>query len=172
MVFSLFVVLLVLLFVAHKMFNRPHSVFKQSLLDEFLPYSLVNEHHPDFYNLELPLKLDPKLEAVSVVYWAADGANNAQIACERVAYNEFQNSGVAKVDNHMAILRLAYPQAYYLSSDKNRVVLAPHVHYRILSQDGKLSKTYKLTLDSPEQIRQKFRTDKWSYLPPTGETCT
>jgi hypothetical protein len=148
---------------------------------KYLPYSIVEPHHPDFYNVELPLDVSD-LEAKYVVYWAADGTNNStRILPVELAYNEFANSGVALVDNKIAVLRFAYPQAYCVSNfarakcsggtESNTETLNPHVHYRIMSRDGTLSETRRIDLGRNLKEFQQLFAQEWSSLPPTNTVC-
>jgi hypothetical protein len=134
------------------------------VIDTTFPYANVSPHHPDFYDLEIPLKVPHDVKYV--VYWAADGpARNSLTFDEKLAYNRFSNSGVAAIDNGTAVLRVATPQSYCDSyGEKNK---PPHVNYRFLTIDGRMTPTQILVIPSDREhlkAQQLFHSSKYAYL--------
>ena len=110
--------------------------------DTVIPPSLLNDvaTHPNA-NLEIEIEVDEK-NAVSVIYWAADeltaGEKDGQ-KYVRDAYGVFDNSGVAKITNKIAILNIACPQEYWVRKFGIKMTLPKHVHYRVVYSDGWVS---------------------------------
>ena len=166
LIYKMIQLLLVFLLVAllTPLIHDPPAKRLKSEDNEF-PSVLVSPHHPDFFNLEIPLRVP--IDTKFVVYWAADGpARNATIMPVNVAYNRHDNSGVACVDNGIAVLRLASPQPYTLPCG---TVIEPHLQYRLLNVRGGMSQTYQLFLPSDKEHimqRQLFHSSDYAYLPP------
>ena len=79
----------------------------------------------------------------NIIYWAADNIetvsqeNNIQDPW-KIAYNNYNNSGVVKSDeNGKAILKFRNPIAYTVPY---KGLLKPHVHYRVCGNNGMLSR--------------------------------
>lgn len=77
-----------------------------------------------------------------VVYWAAEPSSknttNGEITWKE-AYKNYANSGVAMSNkNGVAILKFRNPQSYTVPYKKG--ILKPHVHYRVCSKNGMLSR--------------------------------
>jgi hypothetical protein len=91
---------------------------------------------PKDANVSVVIPVDDK-DALGIVYWAADSSVQA-FSNPKDAYqsSNFDNAGVAKVQNGEAILRLRCPGLYKVW---NRT-LDRHVHYRIVSKDGLMSR--------------------------------
>jgi len=136
-------------------------------MNRFFPNALVSPHHPDFFNLEIPLQVPRTTK--SVAYWATDGpSRNATVLPTQMAYNRYDNSGVASVDNGLAIIRLASPQPYLFSDGQ---IVSPHFNYRLLDVNGTISPTYVQFLPSNEahlKQRQLFHSSEYAYLPPVN----
>jgi hypothetical protein len=135
--------------------------------DTMLPYSTLTPRYPDFYNMEIPLTV-PK-STKYVVYWATDGpAWDQRVLSPTMAFNQFDNSGVAEVnpvsdDTDVAVLRVSTPSAM-AECDK---VVAPKVYYRLLDINGTMSPVSSISIPSNAELqvgRQVFHSTDYAYL--------
>ena len=74
---------------------------------------------------------------VNVIFWAAEPSNEI-VRNPWLAYSKNANAGVTRADiNGSAILRVRNPASYQVPSGR---VLKQHIHYRVCSEDGMLSR--------------------------------
>lgn len=79
----------------------------------------------------------------NVIYWAAD-ASDAVAKNPMVAYNSYENAGVARSDGSgNAVLKFRRPGSYDVPY---RGTLSPHVHYRTCSSNGMLGEVKTASL--------------------------
>ena len=86
--------------------------------------------------------------ASKVVYWAAHADKGVVEKDPWVAYGEYENIGIAAVENGKALLKLKCPTAYKVPKHMGlgNKQLPKHLHYRLVYDNGVLSeiKTVKL----------------------------
>jgi len=81
-----------------------------------------------------------------VIYWSAKpDVDNKIVENWKLAYDNYDNSGVVDVVNNKAELLYSTPVRYRVGMF-NRL-LDRHIHYRILYKDGILSKIYTVQLN-------------------------
>ena len=119
-------------------------LFKRDSMLPFLGHTVypcmpLKEKTPLNHNKSVTINVKPNS---NVIYWAAEpvskeNKNNIQDPW-KVAYNNYENSGVVKSDkNGKAILKFRYPRAYTVPY---KGLLKPHVHYRVCGGNGMLSR--------------------------------
>ena len=99
-----------------------------------LPSGALAQKTPQNANEQITLTTLPNAK---VVYWAAEPNPNQgkDVPNWAVAYDEFENSGVAVADDQgHAILRFRGPPQAYRVPLKGR--LEPHVHFRVCDKNG------------------------------------
>jgi hypothetical protein len=113
-----------------------YSIIFDKLLLPFLgttvyPPSLIPfEIYPPNTNHSLNLNFNYP-DGTKVIYWAAD--NNGYYNNPNDAYGDYNNSGVAIVNNGIANLRFKCPSKYKIPIG---TVLNKHIHYRIAFQNN------------------------------------
>jgi len=107
--------------------------------DTVYPCTPLKEKTPLNHNKSVTINVVPNS---NVIYWAAESVlkenkNNKQDPW-KIAYNNYENSGVVKSDkNGNAILKFRNPSAYTVPY---KGLLKPHVHYRVCGNNGMLSR--------------------------------
>ena len=99
-----------------------------------LPSGALAQKTPQNANEQITLTTLPNAK---VVYWAAEPDPNQgkDVPNWSVAYDEYENSGVAVADDQgHAILRFRGPPQAYRVPLKGR--LEPHVHFRVCDKNG------------------------------------
>jgi len=104
------------------------------------PSVLLLSERPDT-NVELEINGEG---AVKVVYWAAQPDKGQVIDDPYTAYGDYENVGIAKVENGRATLKLKCPTAYKVKHSK---VLPKHLHYRLIYDNGVLSEVRTVKLN-------------------------
>jgi len=87
--------------------------------------------------------------AESVIYWAAEPLNNKENEGKKFAYDaydKYNNSGVANVENGKALLKIQCPQTYWVRKFGVKKTLPKHLHYRLVYPKGMLSEVYTLNI--------------------------
>ncbi len=85
-------------------------------------------------------------DGIKVIYWSAKpDVDNKIVENWKLAYDNYDNSGVVDVVNNKAELLYSTPVRYRVGMF-NRL-LDRHIHYRILYKDGVLSKIYTVKLN-------------------------
>jgi|688.fasta_scaffold08070_21 hypothetical protein len=113
-----------------------YSIFTQNLLLPFLgitvyPPSLIPyEMYPPNTNSSINLKFNVP-DGSKIIYWAADNYNNHSdfIYDNPIhAYGNYNNSGIAIVNNGIANIKFICPNKYKIPTG---ITLNKHIHYRI-----------------------------------------
>lgn len=113
-----------------------YGIFAEKLLLPFLnvaayPPSLIPyEMHPPNTNYSIDVNFNAP-DGTKIIYWAADeNKNNRNYIYNnpKDAYGNYNNSGVAIVNNGMAKIRFKCPNRYKVPSG---MTLNKHIHYRI-----------------------------------------
>lgn len=92
---------------------------------------------------KITIKLD---EGKKVIYWSAKADTNKKIVKDwKEAYDKYENSGIVDIINGQAELSYSTPVQYRVGNF-NRL-LPRHLHYRILYEDGVLSKIHTINLN-------------------------
>lgn len=102
-----------------------------------LPCSAIPEKTPPGASKQLRVQVPP---GAKVLYWAAEPGMDdlKQINDWQHAYTQFENAGITTAgEDGIAVLRVRSPQPYTVPY-KGR--LEPHVHFRICSSNGMLSR--------------------------------
>jgi len=94
------------------------------------------------YN-KLIIKIPEGETGTKIVYWAATPNDNVQENPTK-AYSDFNNSGIADIENGVAVIAVKCP-AEYIVPIAGR--LPRHIHFRIVDKDGMLSKIYSYKND-------------------------
>lgn len=84
-------------------------------------------------------------DGTKLAYWAAKTSNVVQ-STPRIAYDDFVNSGVALVKNGQATLTFSCPSKYTVPWGH---ILDRHVHYRLMGDDGMMSRVHTVFVDCP-----------------------
>ena len=104
--------------------------------DTAYPCGSLSVKTPKNANVSIEVKVEPN---VNVIYWAAE-VNEKIYDNPWVAYDEFENAGVARSDEFgRAILRVRSPASYKVGHLVKRT-LKPHVHYRVCKHTGMLGR--------------------------------
>ena len=117
------------------MFNR--DTYLPFLGETVLPCSILPEHTPEQADTSVTVHVPP---GAKVMYWAAEPATEGLKTLKdwRGAYLKYMNAGVVLADGSgQAVLKVRKPQPYSVPW-KGR--LEPHVHFRICSPDGLVSR--------------------------------
>jgi len=113
-----------------------YGIFIEKLLLPFLnvaayPPSLIpNEMHPPNTNHSIDMKFNV-IDGTKIIYWAAnENKNNRNFIYNnpKDAYGNYNNSGIAIVNNGLAKIRFKCPNKYKIPSG---MTLNKHIHYRI-----------------------------------------
>jgi uncharacterized membrane protein YuzA (DUF378 family) len=110
-----------------------------------LPSYVLTEKIPTKYNLEVPVHVKPNS---LVIYWASTeySQKDTKNVNWKLAYDQFQNSGVVRADsNGLALLRLNCPKRYTVGP--MNTLLYKHVHYRVAEDKIWLSKVYTVNVE-------------------------
>ena len=113
-------------------------IYKSGFKETFLPFlgstvypiSLIpSAIHPKKTNFSVEVNLNYP-NGSKVIYWAADGGNeDNKIAKNPMdAYGNYNNSGVAIINNKKTTLHLNCPNKYKIPSGRT---LDKHLHYRV-----------------------------------------
>jgi len=94
------------------------------------------------YN-KLIIKIPEGETGTKIVYWAATPNDNVRENPTK-AYSDFNNSGIADIENGVAVIAVKCP-AEYIVPIAGR--LPRHIHFRIVDKDGMLSKIYSYKND-------------------------
>lgn len=116
-------------------FNR--DTYLPFLGETVMPCAAIPEKTPPGATKQLHVQVPP---GAKVLYWAAEPGMEdlKQIMDWQHAYSKFENSGITTAgEDGIATLRVRSPQSYTVPF-KGR--LEPHVHYRVCSWDGMLSR--------------------------------
>lgn len=120
-------------------------IFMMTDRDTFLPFlgesvfpkSLLEPKKPSGADKEIPVEVKGAPDGTLVVYWAAEpSVAKTPIEDPWKAYQGYGNAGVVMVSQGTAMLSVRAPASYTVPSGK---VLKPHVHYRIVLDNGMLS---------------------------------
>lgn len=100
-----------------------------------LPKSVLkDELEPSDANIDYVLPIDEK-DASSVIYWASKPSKEIK-ENPFVAYGDYSNAGIVKVQNGLAKIKFNCPSQYKVGAG---YLLKQHIHYRILFDNGLLS---------------------------------
>jgi uncharacterized membrane protein YuzA (DUF378 family) len=116
-------------------FNR--DTYLPFLGETVMPCAAIPEKTPPGATRQLRVQVPP---GSKVLYWASEPGMDdlKQILDWKEAYAKFENAGVTTAgEDGIATLRVRSPQAYTVPF-KGR--LEPHVHFRVCSWDGMLSR--------------------------------
>lgn len=81
-----------------------------------------------------------------VVYWASEPSRGESLGDYKVAYNKYDNAGVAIADAQGdAKLKVRKPQAYLVPLKGE---LKPHVHFRVVGENGWAGRVETYWMDS------------------------
>jgi uncharacterized membrane protein YuzA (DUF378 family) len=109
-----------------------------------LPTYILSEKVPSKFNLEVPVRVEPN---ALVVYWAATEYSGAEIQNWKIAYDQFQNSGVVRADDKgLVTLKLNCPRRYKVGLIER--TLYKHVHYRVAKDNVWLSPVYTVNVEN------------------------
>jgi hypothetical protein len=98
----------------------------------------VNKNNDKTISIELK-------EGKKVIYWSAKSDTTNEISKDwKEAYDKYENSGIVNIINGKAELTYSTPVQYRVGNF-NRL-LPRHLHYRILYEDGVLSKIHTINL--------------------------
>jgi hypothetical protein len=114
-----------------------------SFLEEtVMPPSVFNNKINKYNDKKITINLE---EGKKVIYWSAKSDKNNQIMKNwKDAYDTYDNSGIVDIIGGKAELTYSTPVQYRVGNF-NRL-LPRHLHYRILYEDGVLSKIYTINL--------------------------
>lgn len=113
-----------------------------------IPLNIIpKEIIPQGANIDYKLPLKGYPNGTMVFYWGAKSTNNKVVISDPIkAYGDYSNSGVAIVNNEVAVLRFYCPDKYSVTPF-NRV-LNRHLHYRIeCPKSGLMSSVKTLYVD-------------------------
>lgn len=110
------------------------STFKQTFLN-FLgecafPISLIpNVYFPSNTNYSIELELNAP-NGTKIIYWASNNDIDKNKIFDNPfdAYGNYENSGVAVVNNNKVVINIRCPNKYKIP---NGLILNQHIHYRI-----------------------------------------
>lgn len=99
---------------------------------------LTNDKKPLNATVSVEVRVPPNSR---VIYWGSEPSNKVEPV--RVAYGEFENSGITTADTSgKAHLVLRKPSSYNVNKGLFRRKLKPHVHYRYTLDNGMLSEVH------------------------------
>ncbi len=110
-----------------------------------MPCSAIPEHIPENADTEMSVKVEP---GAKVVYWAAEPATEGlkYLNDYKKAYMKYMNMGCVKAnEDGIATLFVRKPQPYrvpFLFKGQ----LEPHIHYRVCSDTGMMSRIYTINV--------------------------
>jgi len=112
------------------------SQFKETFLiflgECAYPISLIpSTINPQKYDFSYELELDYP-NGTKIIYWAANNkSNNSTNTYENpeLAYGNYNNCGVAVINNKKTVLHIACPDKYKVPSGS---IIDKHIHYRIV----------------------------------------
>jgi len=112
--------------------------------DTVYPCGSLVEKIPINANLEVFVHTPPHS---NVIYWAAESSkSNLIIESPLLAYGENTNAGVTKADGKgLTVLKVRIPSGY---KTPNGILLKPHVHYRVCTGHGMLSRVETVFINS------------------------
>lgn len=116
-------------------FNR--DTYLPFLGETVLPCQVISTYIPQGATTEVQVQVTP---GAKVLYWAAEPTNEhlKQLNNWDQAYLKYENAGVTVAnDLGVALLKVRPPQSYKVPFKGS---LAPHIHFRICSGDGMLSR--------------------------------
>jgi uncharacterized membrane protein YuzA (DUF378 family) len=88
-----------------------------------------------YRRIQIPI---PKNESgTKIIYWAAN-PNDSTVNSPMVAYGNYENSGVANINNGIATISLLCPANYKVGFQ----TLPKHIHFRVVNSNGILSRVY------------------------------
>lgn len=93
---------------------------------------LKDEIAPSGANVTHILTFEPEDEGKRVVYWGAKPSNNV-VANPWDAYQDFSNSGVARISDGRAVIKFFCPSKYNVPWG---TTIDRHIHYRICCDQG------------------------------------
>ena len=92
------------------------------------------------------LKLEKGDEGKKVIYWSAKKDTDGKIVKDwKEAYDKYENSGIVDIVDGKADLTYSTPVQYKVGRFDR--LLPRHLHYRILYEDGVLSKIHTINLN-------------------------
>jgi len=120
---------------------KPDWLEKKDFVREFINNHNMKLKKNIFSNVEIKLDLGEKLCNKKILYWAADAKIDKSpiITDAKTAYNKFENSGVAKINDKGTVkLNIACPQLYKAKqiSDSKNITFFRHMHF-VLEDNGK-----------------------------------
>ena len=124
------------------LFSR--DVYLPFLGETLVPGAALEQRTPQNANDQVTVTTKP---GAKVVYWATEPnpTQGKELATWDVAYNGYENSGVAVADSTgKAILRFRGPPQPYKVPMKGR--LEPHVHFRVCQGNGFMGRVQSLFL--------------------------
>jgi hypothetical protein len=110
------------------------STFKETFLiflgESAYPISLIpNAIYPPNTNFSIELDLNVP-NGTKIIYWASDNKKDKNFIFNNPndAYGNYENSGVAIVNNKKVVINIKCPNKYKIPSG---TILDQHIHYRI-----------------------------------------
>ena len=115
------------------------SFLEESVMPPSVFNNKINKHYDKTISIELK-------EGKKVIYWSAKPDENNQIIKNwKEAYDTYDNSGIVDIINGKAELTYSTPVQYRVG--KFNKLLPRHLHYRILYEDGVLSKIHTININ-------------------------
>lgn len=104
--------------------------------DSAFPCGPLTPKAPVGANVAVEIQTEPN---ANIVYWAAEQHTDRQVKKNPwIAYDAYLNSGVTRSDDTgKAVLRVRNPVGYIVPVKGE---LMPHIHYRVCTQHGMLSR--------------------------------
>jgi len=110
------------------------STFKETFLTflgncAYPPSLIPNAIYPPNTNFSIEIDINAP-NGTKIIYWASNPNKNKNLIFDNPidAYGNFENSGVAIVNNNKVSLNIFCPNKYKVPSGK---ILNQHIHYRI-----------------------------------------
>lgn len=101
------------------------------------PTLLKSDAVPENANSQAIVELPSVKDGTKVLYWAANPAKEV-VTTPQLAYAEYSNSGITIVKDGKATLKFICPAKYNVGTFNK--TLNQHVHYRIVKDNGMLSR--------------------------------
>ena len=96
------------------------------------PVGALTVKTPNGASEEVKVRTAP---GAKVVYWASEPARGDPLGDYKIAYDKYENSGVAVADAQGdAVLKIRGPPRSYTVPFKGELV--PHVHFRVMGENG------------------------------------